>query len=301
MVRDLETRNLERLGRKSLPPQAREILLLAASIHLREGKGLTVKHLQRSGFEKDNAEKVIQDARRNGLLVPGERREGKQKQYYEANYKHKIDAKSSNKRSKDALVPIDKDIVFHLLRLLSNRKYVYHNIHLETSLNYVKEDYKSINWYITSPKNKQKKFEFKLNSNRNCSIVLSPTGTVNISIKCSSEPYEFHTPSGSIEFISSCGQALNEIRHGANNRLEVVPSIHKWYISQFDYNKDIPSSLSKNRDPEVLSWSSICAYGRLQIEHLGTIFQIYPKGLPDKEDYTRFEGHYFERRTTIRI
>jgi hypothetical protein len=112
MVRDLETRNLERLGRKSLPPQAREILLLAASIHLREGKGLTVKHLQRSSFEKDNAEKVIQDARRNGLLVPGERREGKQKQYYEANYKHKIDAKSSNKRSKDALVPIDKDIGF---------------------------------------------------------------------------------------------------------------------------------------------------------------------------------------------
>ena len=41
-VRDLEARNLHRLKMKKLPPQARHILLLTASIHIREGRGLTV-------------------------------------------------------------------------------------------------------------------------------------------------------------------------------------------------------------------------------------------------------------------
>jgi hypothetical protein len=62
-----------------------------------------------------------------------------------------------------------------------------------------------------------------------------------------------------------------------------VPSIPQWYINQFDYNKDI--SLRKSCDPQVLSWSSIVSYGRIQIEILGTIFQIYPKGLPENGDY----------------
>lgn len=57
-------------------------MLLAASIYIREGKGLTAKQLRKVGFEKDKDEKVIQAARRNGLLVPRERREGKQKHYY---------------------------------------------------------------------------------------------------------------------------------------------------------------------------------------------------------------------------
>lgn len=80
----------------------------------------------------------------------------------------------------------------------------------------------------------------------------------------------------------------------SNNRLNVVPVVSQWYINQFDYNKDIPSS-AKDTDTQVLSWSPIRTYGRLQIEHLGTIFQIYPKGLPDNGDYSRFEGHYYRK------
>ena len=36
---------------------------------------------------------------------------------------------------------------------------------------------------------------------------------------CSSEPYEFLTPSGLIEFIGSCGQTLNVLKIASNNRL----------------------------------------------------------------------------------
>ncbi len=69
IVRDLEVKHLRRLKMTHLPPQARHILLLAASLHIREGRGLTVDDFQGIGFRKDNAEKKIQDARRNGLLV----------------------------------------------------------------------------------------------------------------------------------------------------------------------------------------------------------------------------------------
>ena len=32
--------------------------------------------------------------------------------------------------------------------------------------------------------------------------------------------------------------------------------------------------------------------GKLKVKHLGTIFQIYPKGLPDHGDDLRLEGRY---------
>ena len=156
----------------------------------------------------------------------------------------------------------------------------------------------TIKWHDPSQRNKQKVRSFKLFLNRDCSIVISRTGPVNISIECPSEPYEFHTSSGLIEFIGSCGQALTVIQASADNRLDVVPPIPQWYINQFDYNKDISYSANSNGDPQVLSWSSslAAAYGRLQIEFLGTIFQIYPKGLPENGDFTRFEAHYFRRK-----
>lgn len=63
MVRDLEVQHLFRLKRAKLPPQARRILLVAASLYIHEKKGLTVGDLQDIGFRKYNAEKNIQDAR----------------------------------------------------------------------------------------------------------------------------------------------------------------------------------------------------------------------------------------------
>lgn len=136
VVRDLEARNLRRLGRNKFSSQTREILTLTASLHIREGKGLTVGDLQKLGFEKNNAEGIIYRAMTSGLLIPGDERKGIQKQYYLSNYKHIIDKRARRKKgghtNKDVL-PSDKDIVLLLLRLLSNREYVYHNIHLETS------------------------------------------------------------------------------------------------------------------------------------------------------------------------
>ncbi len=218
-----------------------------------------------------------------------------------SNYKHIIDKRIKRDVS-NTQTSIDDDIIIKLLQLLSNRNYSYHNIHLETSLNY-NDDYDLLKWNIQSQWNKQKVITFKLSLYRKCTIVVSPNGTVNITIECTYQPYEFHTSEGIIEFIGSCGQALNLLQEAANNRLNVVPPISEWYPTQFDYNIDLPISSNNNNNAmstQVLGWSSspsslAKANGRLKIKHLGIIFQIYPKGLPDHGECLRLEGHYIAK------
>ena len=235
--------------------------------------------------------KQLQDARRNGLLIPGEIRNGKQKQYYLSNYKYIIDERNKRKKEKDKdiLADDDKDITLQLLQLLSNRKYTYHNIHLETNLCY-DDDYELLGWDIPSSYNKQKVIAFNLGLHRKCSITVSKNGTINISIECTLDPYKFHTPSGLIEFIGSCGQILNVLQRQQATNCMLFHHIPEWCLTQFDYNKDIPTN---NNIPTVLSWSPV--YGRLKVMHLGTIFQAYPKGLPELGDCARFEGYYITK------
>ncbi len=125
---------------------------------------------------------------------------------------------------------------------------------------------------------------------------------------CIHKPYEFHTPEGMIEFFRSCDQALNVLQYSTKNRLNVVPSTSQWHITQFDYNKDIPTTNNNINDtshPQVIDRSSSSsssssslyssANGMLKVKHLGTIFQIYPNGLPDLGDCLRFEGQYITK------
>ena len=183
--------------------------------------------------------------------------------------------------------------------MLSNKDYTYHNIHLETTLNY-KEDYDLFKWNIPSSRNKHKVITFMLSLYRKCSIIVSANGMINIAIECTYDPYEFHISEGIIEFIGSCGEALTLLKEEANNRLNVVPSIAEWHLTQFDYSKDIPISNINNTTShhQVTSWSSslsAIANRRLKVKHMGTIFQIYPKGLPDHGDCLRFEGRYITK------
>ncbi len=180
LVRDWESDH-----KQILPPPARELALLAASIHLGEGRGILVSDLKRLGLEKDNAERKLYLSKVNGLLVPHDKRIGKQKQYFLTNYKSCIDKKEQQEKFGIDETLWDKDIIIQLIRTLSNEKYQYHHIHMETSLNY-KDDYDLFKWNIPSLGNKQKVRSFKLEPRRKCSITISATGTVNISIECTS-------------------------------------------------------------------------------------------------------------------
>ncbi len=179
------------------------------------------------------------------------------------------------------------DISLLLARELSDRQYVYHNIHLETSLNY-KEDYNLLDWSIPSKNNKQKVNTFKLEPRRSCTFTVSPSGHVAISIECTVQPYEFHTAEGLMALFVSCGQIWNLVQL-STKRFNVVPQVSDWCLTQFDYNKDLSVKGLKDKFPKVINWSS---KGILKLYYLGTIFQIYCKEMPFEGASLRCEGHY---------
>jgi len=274
LVRDWELLHPD----KKLKGKAKEVALLAASLHLYDGRGITVKDLTRLGDERDNAERKTYLCKEAGLLVPHETLKiGKQTRYFLSNYKYIID-----KRNRENIeIQPDKDLILQLLRIVSCRRYQSHDIHLQTILNY-KDDYKLIPWNIPSFKNKQKVKTFKLEPRRKCSIVVSPTGTVDISIECTLQSYKFHTPSDLVIFIGACGEVARELKAATCDRTNVVPAISEWWFTQIEFNKDISS-----KDPELVSWAPV--NGRLKIKYLGATFQIYPKGLPELGECDRIE------------
>jgi hypothetical protein len=185
---------------KKLSPNFMKIALHTVNINVNEGREITVQDLVDAGIGKDNAEKLLREAVKLNLLIRLDSKRGKHYQYSLSNYAHILNpiAEDKNKKEKEIL-PYDVSLI--LARELSGMKYAYHNIHLETTLNY-KEDYQSIPWPIKSPKNNQKVQTFSLKQKRSVNFVVSATGTVNISIECTYKPYEFHTSTGLMSFFS---------------------------------------------------------------------------------------------------
>jgi len=175
LVREWEANN------KQLSTTSRKIARLAASIHIMYQRGITVSDLVDNGFGKDYAERLLPQAVGIGLLVRLDVRIGKQYQYVLSNYVHNLNPKDADVENNEEILPSDVTLI--LARELSGMEYVYHNIHLITTLNY-KEDYHVLNWDVPSKVNQQKIKSFNLGPKRSVNFRVSPTGTVNISIEC---------------------------------------------------------------------------------------------------------------------
>ncbi len=279
LVRDLETHLQRKLSKKP-----RQVMLLAAAINLGKGIGITVKHLQSHGFGEAYAEKLLRELSGADFLAEMDKRSGHMKQYCLPNYLHVLLTKANN--PKEEILP--NDITLLVAKELGALAYGYHNIGLETSLNY-KEDYELIRWPILSHLNKQKVQTYRLDTIRSCTFTLSTTGKLNMDIQCTHRPYFFHTSSGLLDLFTGCGQIYSLLQISANNRLNVVPRIGDWYLTHFDYNKDLHVKGLKNKYDMIASWSS---KGLLKIEYLATIFQAYCKPVPFDGECLRFEGHY---------
>lgn len=282
LVRDLELH----IGNVKITPTIRKSLLGVASINIKEHRGATVLDLENYlNIKRDYAEGLLEKARKLGLIVVCEIRAAKMYQYVLSNYQDVIDVKSKENNQKQLMLP--NDITLLLAQELSHHVYAYHNLGFETNLTYI-EDYDAFRWPIPSLNNKQKVQTFRLDVKRNCTMTISPTGTINISIGCTHRPYHLHTAEGFSGLFVSCGQILNLLQLSADNRINVVPEVWEWNLTRFDYNKDI-STLKLNEKYPAIHWNSS---GVLRLKYLATFFQIYSKNMPFEGGVLRSEGHY---------
>lgn len=287
LVRDLETRFIRRY-KKRFSKRQLKILELAASIHIWEKRGITVDDLERVGYQKDNAEKIIHDAKRAGLFIPLQKRIGKHKQYSLSNYKFVLDKKGSQEKEKELSF---NDAILILLKLLLDKRYKYHDFVIETSLNYPTEDYNHIVGEVLSEKNKQKTGIIPLSTTRSCSYTVSPNGTVMLFIECTLEPFDLHSYRGVVDFFVTCGQIYSFFQTETKRRANVIPNVDEWYLKEFEYNKDLVIEELEQNCPMV-RWT---ATGLIKLEYLGHLFQIYQKPMPDIGNCLRVEGRQSEK------
>jgi len=283
LVRDLET-----YFEIKIPHTIRKAVLEVASVNIKEDRGATVFDIEnRLKVKRDYAEKLLEKAKKAELIVACNRRAEKMYQYVLSNYQDRIDVKSIGKRGNHKQRVLPNDITLLLAQELSRQVYVYHNLGFETNLLYL-EDYDAVKWRIPSVNNKQKVQTFRLDVQRNCTMTISPTGTINISIGCTHRPYHLHTAAGFRELFVSCGQILNIIQLSAGNRTNVVSDTGEWNIIRFDYNKDISTSKLNEKYPAI-QWNS---KGVLKLKYLDSIFQFYSKNMPFEGNIFRSEGQY---------
>ena len=171
----------------------------------------------------------------------------------------------------------------HLVTTLSRRKPTFHKLHLYTKL--PSELYRDINWIVPSLRNKAKVKEFRLEYRRLVGFEIFPDGTTAIHMTSTANPYELHTPSGIIDFVSSLGEARSILKAESKD-LRRIPPVTSWKLKMFDKDKTISVSELEKDIPQVMKWWS--AEG-IRVEHLGEVFQIYGKIMPETGEAFRLE------------
>ncbi len=160
-------------GKKKLSPQQRNVLLLTGSLNLGRGMGMTVKNLEKMGFGIDHTEYSLRDLRKSGYLTVLDKRAGHMKQYALPNCIHLVEAKAKDKKYDDIF---PNDITLLIVNRLSSIEDGYHNIHLETFLNY-RDDNDFLGWPIPSAQNRQKVQSFRRDAIRSVTFTILPNGT----------------------------------------------------------------------------------------------------------------------------
>ena len=279
-IRQLENELNDRLSEKR-----RDVMKHIAAIYLGKGIGGTRRDLEKIDIAKDNAEKMLRELREDGFLIRNGKT-GRMNRYVPSNLVHLMSSSAAEVRKTVNHLPFSVSLV--LAAELAKTHYGYHNIGLQTSLNY-KEDYDILDWPIKSQKNKQKVKRFMLDKTRTCTFTVSPTTNVEIDIQCTHKEYFFHTSGGMLDLFESGGEIKGILKREAQHRMEVVSPIGEWLLTHFDYSKN-PSirHLQDNYPIEKMSWEG---KGVLKLRYLATFFQIYQKPMPFVGDCLRIDGH----------
>jgi hypothetical protein len=174
-------------------------------------------------------------------------------------------------------------LIQYLVATLSRRKPTFHKLTLYTEL--PREIYEDLRWPIPSLRNKVKVREFRLDYRRTVKFEVPHEGSTGIHMTSTANAHELHTPKGLVDFFAALGEARSILKAECND-LHSIPQVNSWKLKIFDKDKTISVSELEKDIPHVMRfWSS----EGIRIEHLGEVFQLYGKVMPETGPAFRFE------------
>jgi hypothetical protein len=266
--------------------QASRITELAIDKFRRTGSGITYKDLMETGIviHKKQAQDVLKyHFRRKNLFSLADRRP---QQYYPTKYKSEILEKLSKNTpidpsgvdpiilplnpSNDALSQCLQYITIHALEdyvlpLLPEAPLFIHNLHFKTRLPPDFCELLKLPQYIRN----NGKHHQEIVGRTLVDYVIYKGGTVDITTKCSNNPYKLETEEDRFRIIQFFGQlraGLINLVYDKHERM--VPDVSEWELTECDINKDIKIS-------DLLHFSAV----KIQVKHLDHFFRIYIRSL----------------------
>ena len=162
-----------------------------------------------------------------------------------------------------------------------------HNMHFKTKITsdcYAEHDIQKL---PDVSRNKGRQL-FEIIGNARVTYTFYPSGTVNIEVKCSNNPFKLETELDRSHILVFFGQLRDRLITFLNDSHERnVPDIMEWYLTECDISRDIKVS-------DWLHYTGI----KIQIKHLDHLFRIYVKSM-GKDTVCRVEEEKHPDKTAI--
>ena len=143
-----------------------------------------------------------------------------------------------------------------------------HNMHFKTKIIpgcYLEHDIQKL---PDVRRNKGKQL-FEIIGNAGVTYTFYPSGTVNVEVKCSNNPFKLERGTDHGRIMAFFGQLRDRLIAFLNDPHErIVPDIMGWYLTECDISRDI----------KVSDWLHFTGT-KIQVKHLDHFFRIYIKSM----------------------
>jgi hypothetical protein len=264
------------------------IIDIAVGKFKKNQRGITFKDLMKQGLavHKRQAQETLKYYRRKGTLFTLKLR--RPQEYFASAIKSEV------MESISKITPIDPtgvtnylphlcsrpplsncldDVVIeslegYVLPLLKDAPSYIHNMHFKTKIApecYTEYDIQDL---PDVPRNKGKKL-FEIIGNARITYTFYPSGTVNIEVKCSNNPFKLETELDRSRILVFFGQVRDRLIIFLNDPHErIIPDIMEWFLTECDISRDI----------KVNDWLHYTGI-KIQVKHLDHLFRIYVKSM----------------------
>ena len=268
------------------------------------GRGITYTDLldSRIGLHKRQAQDMLKYHLRKGTLFTLEDR--RPQQYYPTEIRSEIKEKKLQKNTPicpsgvaisntpisrgpltNCLQPVILETLEgYILPLLPAAPLFIHNLHFKTRVN--SDCYSELN--LPCYKQNNGKSHQEIIGKSLVTYVFYKSGTVEILVLCSNNPYKLETEEDRSRILAFFGQLRSGLIGVLCDKHErIVPDILEWELTECDINKDVKVS-------DLLHFTAI----KIQVKHLDHLFRIYIKAM-GKDTVCRVEENKHPKKRAV--